>query len=85
MKITQIQYLEKTNGDCPILLLDDVSSELDRLRNERLFDFVREINAQTFITTTDRRYIGIDEDTLEYRIDTGVISNQGDGSKSSAT
>ena len=33
-------------------MLDDVSSELDRDRNEFLFDFLRERENQCFITTT---------------------------------
>jgi DNA replication and repair protein RecF len=36
----------------PILLLDDVSSELDRERTSALFSFLREQNGQVFLTTT---------------------------------
>lgn len=75
MKITEIRYLQESNGDCPVLLLDDVSSELDRRRNEQLFAFIRGVQAQTFITTTDRQYIGITEDLREYRVEEGQITS----------
>ena len=74
MKITEIRYIETINQECPVLLLDDVSSELDRTRNEQLFSFIRELSAQTFITTTDRRFIGIEEDLAEWLIKNGELS-----------
>jgi DNA replication and repair protein RecF len=37
----------------PLLLLDDVSSELDPARNAFLMDYLRESGAQTLLTTTD--------------------------------
>ncbi len=74
MKITEIRYIEEVNRECPVLLLDDVSSELDRTRNEQLFSFIRELSAQTFITTTDRRFIGIEEDVAEWVLRDGELS-----------
>lgn len=52
-KIAQIVYHRKVHGVYPLLLLDDVLSELDKSKREALISFLHEINTQTFITTTD--------------------------------
>ena len=59
LKIAEIQHLQALLGDPPVLLLDDVSSELDSEKNAALFAFLRESPSQVFITTTDPRYIRI--------------------------
>ena len=52
MKLSQMQILRNMSGDEPVLLLDDVMSELDRKRRICL---IREISSfQTFITCADR-------------------------------
>ncbi len=53
LKMAEIEYLERLNGAPPVLLLDDISSELDPQRNENLMTFLREKRMQVFITTTD--------------------------------
>jgi len=50
-KILELQLLEEARQVQPILLLDDVFSELDTTRRQALTKFVA--NYQTFITTTD--------------------------------
>ena len=51
MKLAELGILEKSTGRKPILLLDDVFSELDGLRQESLLKSIA--NFQTFITCTD--------------------------------
>ena len=51
-KIAEMKLLGESEGDWPILLLDDISSELDPSRNACLFDFLRGTPSQCFITTT---------------------------------
>lgn len=51
LKILELQLLEQSRDQKPILLLDDVFSELDAARRQALTQFVR--TYQTFITTTD--------------------------------
>ncbi|MCS6915846.1 MAG: DNA replication/repair protein RecF [Myxococcales bacterium] len=60
LKIAEICHLHTVLGDPPVLLLDDVSSELDPRRNAYLFEFLQEISCQGFITTTSPRYILLD-------------------------
>lgn len=50
LKFTEIAYIEKQTGRRPILLLDDVFSELDKKRQQFLMDVIRKF--QSFITTT---------------------------------
>jgi len=51
LKITELELLEAARGVTPLLLLDDVFSELDGKRRHALTDYLK--NHQTFITTTD--------------------------------
>ncbi|WP_305041450.1 DNA replication/repair protein RecF [Geoalkalibacter sp.] len=52
-KAAQIELLEELTGDSPVLLLDDITSELDSRRKSYLFEFLRERRGQVFLTTTD--------------------------------
>jgi DNA replication and repair protein RecF len=51
LKILELQLLEELRQAQPLLLLDDVFSELDGMRRRALTNFVADY--QTFITTTD--------------------------------
>lgn len=51
LKILELQLLEEIRGTKPLLLLDDVFSELDQQRRSALTGYV--YSYQTFITTTD--------------------------------
>lgn len=57
LKIAEIQHLSRHLGDPPVLLLDDVSSELDPQRNSHLFTFLRSVPCQVFITTTSPTFV----------------------------
>ncbi len=52
-KMAQIVYHHQVNESYPILLLDDVLSELDQMKQESLIKYLNEIETQTFLTTTD--------------------------------
>lgn len=74
MKIAEIRFLKARFHFSPILLLDDVSSELDRDRNKFLFDFIRtQMNGQVFITTTHRDHILIGENFSSWEIQEGRL------------
>ncbi len=51
LKIMELQILEQTTGQRPIILLDDVFSELDGSRRKLLTRYIEKY--QAFITTTD--------------------------------
>jgi DNA replication and repair protein RecF len=52
-KMAQIVYHQQVNESYPILLLDDVLSELDQTKQESLIKYLNEVETQTFLTTTD--------------------------------
>ncbi|HSH55912.1 MAG TPA: hypothetical protein VK983_03740, partial [Candidatus Limnocylindrales bacterium] len=51
LKVMELQQLERVRGTKPLLLLDDVFSELDGARRQALTGYLQDY--QTFITTTD--------------------------------
>lgn len=73
LKITEIQHLFFLHGDPPVLLLDDVSSELDAQRNGYLFDFLRAMPSQVFITTTSPEYVKLSQDRLDVHMQHGAL------------
>ncbi len=54
LKLAAAELILERTGEAPILLLDDVESELDRSRREALYHLLRALNSQTIITTTDQ-------------------------------
>lgn len=72
LKLAEIQLIYEEVGDYPILLLDDVLSELDATRQTHLLDAIKE-KVQTFVTATGVE--GIQHETLDgatiYRIHSG--------------
>ena len=74
LKVAEIQHLAAALDDAPILLLDDVSSELDPARNAFLFEFLAEASGQVFITTTDRAHVRLTADRADFRVAGGTIT-----------
>jgi len=52
LKMAELEMMKAETGEYPILLLDDVMSELDERRKRHLLDVVGD-KVQTFITTTE--------------------------------
>jgi DNA replication and repair protein RecF len=52
LKLAEAQYMHTQMGDSPILLLDDVLSELDKTRRKQLLEFILPFE-QVLITATD--------------------------------
>lgn len=50
LKLSELQIMRQLRGESPVLLLDDVFSELDRRRQRMLLDAVQ--GCQTFLTCT---------------------------------
>ncbi|MBN2528784.1 MAG: DNA replication/repair protein RecF [Deltaproteobacteria bacterium] len=70
-KIAETRALTQSTGKIPLLLFDDVSSELDRRRNRHLFDFLQGMGGQVFITTTHRDYIHIEGERSDFSVTDG--------------
>lgn len=56
IKLAEISFIKKQTGTLPVLLLDDVFSELDRKRQKHLLKSIK--GCQTIITTTDINNLG---------------------------
>jgi DNA replication and repair protein RecF len=73
MKLAELDILTERTGRVPLLLLDDVSSELDRERNRRLFERIARVGGQVFLTTTQPELIRLESDRTDFRIANGSL------------
>ena len=77
LRLAEAEYLAETRGDDPIILLDDVFSEMDDGRRERVLQMVARYR-QTLITTTDvgpvRAALG--DSAAYFRVADGAVSNE---------
>lgn len=72
LKFAEIDLIKERTGESPVLLLDDVFSELDADRQKYLFEAIGE--SQTFVTTTHQEFV----DALPvrpniYRVQSGLL------------
>lgn len=72
LKLSQLEYVHRELGEFPVLLLDDVMSELDDSRRAQLLLFI-DGRVQTFVTVNDRELIPNLAATDYFRIENGLI------------
>lgn len=75
LKLAEIEFIHDEVGEYPLLLLDDVLSELDQYRQNQLIDTFQN-KVQTFITTTGIENIRIDKlpDVRLYHVSHGQVT-----------
>jgi DNA replication and repair protein RecF len=73
LKTSEITSVLEATGDPPVLLLDDVSSELDPERNRSLFEFLAQVGCQTIITTTDAAHVRLDGPARRFFVGAGRV------------
>lgn len=66
MKLAQLEVYRQTTGETPVLLLDDVMSELDMTRRTRLLQEISGV--QTFVTCTDESDLDGCHERRSYRV-----------------
>ena len=73
LKLAELQAAKERN-EYPLFLLDDLSSELDRVRTNRLMSILSDFNNQIWLTTTDPNHLGpVPKNTLQkIRISDGI-------------
>lgn len=72
MKFAEIDLIKERTGEDPVLLLDDVFSELDAERQKYLFDATG--RSQTFLTTTHKQFLsGLSHDYKLHELKSGKI------------
>lgn len=57
LKYAEMKFLSSVKSAIPLILLDDVFSELDSERIEQVMELISKDNVQTFITLTDLSYL----------------------------
>lgn len=81
LKLAELDYLRQRFGEEPLLLLDDIASELDRQRRENLLQYLRQREVQTLITTTDITPFQtvLQHDSVLLRVEAGTLTYEGNG------
>jgi len=76
LKLGVISLLEQTRQDAPILLLDDVDSELDEKRRAQFFEYILTSPRQVFITGTNADIVKhcTNDECKTMRLLNGVLS-----------
>jgi DNA replication and repair protein RecF len=78
LKLAEVGWMEKQTGDPPILMLDDILSELDINRRQYVLDTVQAGAEQVLITTTDLALFGNQEQLRQiaalYRVGSGRVT-----------
>lgn len=75
-KIAQINLHHATRACYPILLLDDVMSELDEAKRTRLMEYLERVTAQVLITATDltwSREFSLERNAV-FEVETGRVT-----------
>ncbi len=74
LKIAELKYMKEETGELPVLLLDDVFSELDAERQKYLIEFIKDM--QAIITCTNVEYLEklMLEGSRTYKVESGMIA-----------
>ncbi|MFO7818698.1 MAG: DNA replication/repair protein RecF [Halanaerobacter sp.] len=73
LKLSELEFMKSEIGEYPVLLLDDVFSELDDKRSNYLFNTIKN-KIQTFITNTNlKRLKDLEQEHSIYRIKAGSV------------
>ncbi|PSR27944.1 MAG: DNA replication/repair protein RecF [Sulfobacillus thermosulfidooxidans] len=75
LKLASFEILEQETGMTPMVLLDDVLSELDPIKRSRLLKFIALSRPQTVITDTEARNYENLEPVI-YHVDQGILRQQ---------
>lgn len=74
LKLAELES-SRRHGLSPLFLLDDLTSELDRGRMNRLMDVLADLDNQVWMTTTDPRWLGPlpGGDVCSVRVERGAV------------
>ena len=77
LKLAELTEVSARLGDPPILLLDDVPSELDPSRRALLFEVITKLDCQTLISVTEREIVPARTDRLDFQVRAGKLTAVG--------
>lgn len=72
LKLAQLELAMQERGESPVLMLDDVMSELDPSRRRQLIERIDRV--QTFVTCTDLSDLAGARQGAVYRVENGALS-----------
>lgn len=85
LKFAEFDYMSNQRNEIPIVLLDDIFSELDEHRSNLVLQELLKRNAQTFITSTNRYPFELSNDYLSkisfYMVENGKVSKNENNQK----
>jgi DNA replication and repair protein RecF len=73
LKLAELANVSERRNDAPVLLLDDVPSELDPERRRFLFDMIGKLSCQTVISVADRDLVPALANRQDFRVWQGVV------------
>jgi DNA replication and repair protein RecF len=73
LKVAELDVLAARTNRVPVLLLDDLSSELDRERNLRFFRLLARMGGQVFLSTTHPELIRLEEAYASFEVQHGRV------------
>jgi DNA replication and repair protein RecF len=80
LKLAELEVVRSVTEQEPILLLDDVSSELDEQRLQAVFSFLEDTESQVFVTTTRPelfdRVVMRSSERENFRLDAGALADR---------
>jgi DNA replication and repair protein RecF len=75
IKSAEVDVVQERSGRVPLLLLDDVSSELDATRSGYLFERLRSGGGQVILTTTRAALLPVGRESVTLRVREGVVGS----------
>jgi len=73
LKLAELSNVQARLGDPPVLLLDDVPSELDPVRRALLFDVIGRLDCQTLISVTERDIVPAQPERRDFLVRAGSV------------
>jgi len=73
LKLAELAHLQERQSEPPLLLLDDVASELDEIRRAKLFETIAGLPGQTLITVTERDLLPTLPERRDFEVSAGTV------------
>ena len=73
LKLAELEHLREVLGEAPLLLLDDVVSELDEQRRRSLFTAMATLSCQSLITVTERDHLPPLPGCVDFQVSAGAL------------
>jgi len=77
LRISEYRMIKDETGKNPLILLDDVASELDSTRASLLYEMLNEVDAQIFLTTTHLDELAISGEFDIFDVIEGTVKCRG--------